>query len=170
MSKSVDELAEFLLYFDGFSRAESVCHALVDRSFGVVLGELEDNPGTSLTNALENACAVVATRFFDRRTGFQVFEWLPTDPVTREPGMFRIKWHADGFRLPEWERAVELPAAVSQAKDRILKYSPYDSRQIAASPAVTSLKVENAHEMLDALRSGLAPITPSQDRAPRRRR
>ena len=77
---------EYLIRFPSFSNERSVCHLFLANE-GIVLGELEDNKGTSVTNALEIVCAGIADAFFEGKTDFAVFEWLPHDVFTAEGQM-----------------------------------------------------------------------------------
>lgn len=161
-------LPEFVLHFDGFAASQSWCHLLLDERQGVVLGELDDNPGTSLTNALELACAVIADRYFDRRTDFMIFEWLPHDLRTREPRLFEIKWHAPGFRLPEWTGPTDLPPFASHAEEQILRYQPYTAA-VLHRHHIRDLLLPNSKETLAEIQKDLPPAPPLPDRPPQRR-
>ncbi|UTI63914.1 hypothetical protein NBH00_21545 [Paraconexibacter antarcticus] len=121
---------EFILRFHGFASTLSTCHAMVAPGLGVVLGELDDNEGTSLTNALELACAAVAFRDFGGRSDFEVFEWLPSDPVNRRSSMLKIEWRAPGIRMPLWVDSSDPPAYVRQALSRIRNVVPYTARAL----------------------------------------
>ena len=120
---------EHLLCFTGFTDRLSVCHLFVSQR-GIVLGELEDNKGTSVTNALELVCAGVAARFFDGSVDFEVFEWLPKNVLIETGRMLEIKWHAAGLRLPEWRPVLKLPAYAQAAESEIRKLDPYTSRTL----------------------------------------
>jgi hypothetical protein len=163
----VTDLQEQVLIFDGFAAEQSWCHLVLAQNRGVVLGELDDNPGTSLTNALELACAAVAVHFFNGRTDCPIFEWLPQDLRTRAPKMLEIKWHAGGFRLPEWVPPRKPPPFVRRAEDRIQTYVPYTAATLRAHK-IGTVSFENAQEDLQELRKGLPPEPILPDRPPRR--
>jgi DNA-binding CsgD family transcriptional regulator len=156
---------QYLLRFPGFSKRKSVCHLFVADD-GVVLGEVEDNKGTSVTNALELVCAGVADRFFEGRTDFAVYEWLPRDVFTSEGRMLEIKWHASGLRLPEWICVLRLPRFAEEAETHIRQCEPYTSR-VVSKVAVARIDLDGAHESLQRIRRDLPPLPPSPDHQPR---
>lgn len=162
-------LTEYIMLFDGFSGRPSVCHLLLAPAEGVVLGELDDNPGTSLTNALELACAAVADEFFDRSTTFPVFEWIPHDLPTYQPDMLRIVWHASGFRLPEWTAPEDPPGFVIEAEDLIRATQPYNAEALKARD-VPVIDLTGRAGVLTDLHRNLPPAPRLPDSPPRRRR
>jgi hypothetical protein len=152
----MNELREYVMLFDGFAGRPSSCHLLLAPGEGVVLGELDDNEGTSLTNALEFACAAVADEFFMRTTRFPIFEWIPHDLPTHRPDMLEIYWHASGFRLPEWRTPQGPPGFVAQAEKLIRATQPYTS-QALADRRVAMIDLTGRAFVLDEIRRGLPP-------------
>ena len=158
---------EYLLCFGGFSGRPSYCHLFVARE-GVVLGELKDNKGTSVTNALELVCAGIAVRFFDGSSKFEVFEWLPEDAFTEQGRMLEIRWHAQGLRLPEWRPVLKLPPYAEAAESKIRQQAPYTRRALSRR-GIELIALDNAHAALEAIRRELPPLPPTPDRPPRPR-
>jgi hypothetical protein len=72
-------MSECILVFPGFARAPSWCHVVIgtDNRGGtaVLLGELDDNPGTTVTNALENAAESVSRQLLDGDRSFKLYEY-----------------------------------------------------------------------------------------------
>jgi hypothetical protein len=161
-------LEEYRMLFDGFSGRSSSCHLLLAPAEGVVLGELDDNPGTSLTNALELACAAVSDEFFDRTTDFPIFEWIPHDLPTDRPNMLEIFWHAQGFRLPEWKTPTRAPWFVSEAEKRIHATRPYTQSGLSERQ-VACVDLTGRAEVLTELHQNLPPAPRLPDSPPRRR-
>lgn len=118
-----------------FERHGQLCAAHVrvfeaERELPVVIaGQLDDNAGTSVTNAIEEIAAIAADRYFDGATDFELFEFYPaplgpTQPARRgaydevkfatklppatpswEPMPSRsLEWKL-GRMLPEWTAA-----------------------------------------------------------------
>jgi hypothetical protein len=162
-------LTEHIMLFDGFSGRPSACHLLLAPAEGVVLGELDDNTGTSLTNALEFACAAVADEFFDRSTTFPVFEWIPHDLPTYQPDMLMIVWRASGFRLPEWRAPEDPPQFVLEAEALIRATQPYTAETLKARD-VPVIDLTGRAGVLTDLHRNLPPAPRLPDSPPRRRR
>lgn len=156
---------EYLLRFPGFSNRTSVCHLFLAGD-GIVLGELEDNKGTSVTNALEIVCAGIVDTFFDGKTDFAVFEWIPHDVFTAEGRMLEIKWHASGFRMPEWLSVLRLPPYAEEAESAIRAYRSYTYSAIRKRPIE---EVDLDREPLRRIRRALPPLPDVPDRPPRPR-
>jgi hypothetical protein len=128
-------IEQYLLLFPGNSNLESQCHVLVDREERwAVAGQLDDNPGTSVTNALERVAQAIAERWFDDMSDFSLFEYTMHDPVDRVPALYEIRWHGGTFRMPEWTRSDR----ANRLLDVISPYipDPYTSRDLRGAETV----------------------------------
>jgi hypothetical protein len=158
------DLEEYVLSFDGFAARTSTTHLVIDRDGYVAFGELADNPGTSVTNALELACASVAKHFFSGSPKFEVFEWFPHDLRTQGPALYAIAWHADGFRLPEWVAPADT-CLVRALRKRVDMPGPYTADALHKR-GIPDLRVTGAREELARLRERLPPTPVLPDRRP----
>jgi hypothetical protein len=100
-------IEEFLLVYEGFGSSTGVSHVV--RSMNgrprVLVGDPEDNPGTSVTNALERVAATVSEYLLDGRTDFDLYEFVPQGPLGDGPTFFRIDWKGGKpFSMPTWHR------------------------------------------------------------------
>ena len=100
-------MSEHILIFRGFARASSLCHVVVasdDRDRAVLLGELDDNPGTTVTNALESAAESVAQMLLGGDHDFSLYEYVPKGLPSLEPTFYRIEWNGQPgrFSMPTW--------------------------------------------------------------------
>ncbi len=72
---------EYVLVFRGFARKASRCHVVVsngaDGSPRVLVGELDDNPGTTVTNAVEEVARGIRRKLVKGRGGFDLYEYVP---------------------------------------------------------------------------------------------
>ncbi len=165
MSTSMPELtSQYLLRFPGFSQRTSVCHLFLANR-GVVLGELEDNEGTSVTNALEIVCAGIAEEFFAGSTDFAVYQWLPRDVFTTEGRMLEIHWHAPGFRLPEWCPVIKLPDYAREAESQIRRIHPY-TYEFLRKQAIEGVELDRAQQALQRIRTTVPALASASDRPP----
>lgn len=77
---------ELLLPYQGLNDFDGLCHIRVYEQPGqlpvVIAGELDDNPGTSITNAIEMVAAAVQRSEFSNGREFQLVEHYP-DTINR---------------------------------------------------------------------------------------
>jgi hypothetical protein len=101
-------MSEHILVFRGFARASSWCHVVVgtDRQGrrAVLVGELDDNPGTTATNAIEQVAEAVTSRLLGGDREFELYEYVPKGLPDLAPTFYRIEWkgRAGQFSSPEW--------------------------------------------------------------------
>jgi hypothetical protein len=138
-------ITEHLLTFPGNDRLRSLCHIIVDtRRRWAIAGEIDDNPGTSVTNAIERIHSLVSSHWFKGDTKFLLFEYTQRDPITHAPAIYEIRWHGPTFTMPEWKRSERADQLLEEVGSRLPE--PYVSAslkdaepvaigQIAAEPA-----------------------------------
>src|SRR3954469_9286567 len=96
-------LEEFLLDYVGAPGSTGRCHVVVDRANrDALVGELDDNPGTSVNNALERVADAVSRLFFSGTSEFTLYQYSPSSPTAGGPATFRIEGRGGRFRMPEW--------------------------------------------------------------------
>ncbi len=82
----MDKTRELLLRYQGKNGFDGVCHVRVYEQPGqlptVIAGALEDNPGTSITNAIEMVAAAVQRSQFPEGREFKLIEHCP-DTIDR---------------------------------------------------------------------------------------
>lgn len=82
----MDKTRELLLRYQGKNGFDGVCHVRVYEQPGqlptVIAGALEDNPGTSITNAIEMVAAAVQRSQFPEGREFNLIEHYP-DTIDR---------------------------------------------------------------------------------------
>jgi len=100
---------EYVLVFRGFARRPSWCHVVVsDATNGdrhVLVGELDDNPGTTVTNAIEEVAHGIRRKIVKGKRNFDLYEYVPVGLPELKPTFYRIKWNgAPGrFAMPTWD-------------------------------------------------------------------
>ena len=69
----------------------------------MLLGELDDNPSTSLTNGIEAAAKAVSDVLLQGDTKFRLYEYVPRGLPSGGPTFYVISWRGGRtFRWPEW--------------------------------------------------------------------
>lgn len=105
-------MSQFILVFRGFGRSPSWCHVVVasdtSGAKGVLVGELDDNPGTTVTNALEEVAESVRRELLDGDPNFDLYEYVPMGMPELRPTFYKIEWRGEPghFSMPTWH-AVE---------------------------------------------------------------
>ena len=101
-------MSQYLLIFRGFARSPAWCHVLVahdDRGKKAVLvGELEDNPGTSVINATEQVAEAISQRLLQGGRDFVLYEYITKGLPELKPTFYRIDWKGQPglFSMPTW--------------------------------------------------------------------
>jgi len=100
-------MSESILVIPGFARAPVRCHVVIatgQQGRAVLVGELEDNPGTSVTNALEFVAESVARGLLEDDRNFAFYEYVPKGLPKLLPTFYRIEWRGEPgqFSMPEW--------------------------------------------------------------------
>jgi hypothetical protein len=100
-------MTEYLLTYAGFSKTPGICHVIAaDESTDVLVGNLDDNPGTSVINATEEIGWALSRLLFDDAdpTAFRMFEYDPRGVPSLEPTTSRVQWNGEPgtFAMPTW--------------------------------------------------------------------
>jgi hypothetical protein len=102
---------EFLLLYRGFAQTTGWCHVVVgDGEIPVALvGQLEDNPGTSVTNAIEEIASILGKNVFGGAgpSGFVLYEFQIRRLGDIRAAFLRIGWEGQprSFSEPTWTPA-----------------------------------------------------------------
>jgi hypothetical protein len=102
-------MSQCILVFRGFGRAPSLCHVVVahnDRGDKAVLvGELDDNPGTTVTNAIEQVAENIRHDLLNGDYNFELYEYVPRGLPELKPTFYRIVWkgRSGQYSMPEWQ-------------------------------------------------------------------
>jgi len=72
----------------------------------VLVGELDDNPGTSVTNAIEEVAESIKREFLGGDSRFALYQYVPKDAPTLGPTFYRIEWMGQPgrFAMPVWHK------------------------------------------------------------------
>jgi hypothetical protein len=103
-------MTEYLLVYTGFARTPGWCHVIVaDNGHPTVLvGDLDDNPGTSVINATEEVAVAISQKLFNGAgpNDFTMFEYYTKGIPDHAPTFFRIEWEGEPgrFSMPTWTR------------------------------------------------------------------
>jgi len=101
-------MSQYILIFRGFARSPAWCHVIVahdDRAKKAVLvGELDDNPGTSVINATEQVAEAISRRLLQGCRDFELYQYIPKGLPDLEPTFYRIDWRGQPglFSMPTW--------------------------------------------------------------------
>ncbi len=102
-------MTEYILVYPGFARSPGWCHVIASRDAGtrsVLVGDLADNPGTSVINATEQIAALISERLFDGAAPpeFEMFEYEPRSSRDLQSTFLRVDWNGDPgtFSMPTW--------------------------------------------------------------------
>jgi len=100
---------EYILLYPGFARTPGWCHVIVagnGHPSAVLVGDLDDNPGTSVVNATEQIATAISERLFDGASpdDFAMFEYYTGGESDTEPTFLRVEWEGEPghFSMPAW--------------------------------------------------------------------
>jgi hypothetical protein len=142
-------MSQFILVFRGLGRSPSWCHVVVASdergAKAVLVGELDDNPGTTVTNALEEVAESIRRELLDGDPHFELYEYVPKGLPKLQPTFYKIEWRGQPghFSMPDWQvvepdsdpwlrrirEVVKEKAYTSQALIAERKLKVIDSRQ-----------------------------------------
>jgi len=95
---------QYILIYRGFGRSPGWCHVVIaEDESAVLVGELDDNPGTTVTNALEQVAESINSRLLKHQADIELYEYVPKGLPELEPTFYRIAWRGGHrFSMPEW--------------------------------------------------------------------
>ncbi len=99
-------IREYLLQYRGFGAEPGICHVVVAQDDGpatVLVGAPNENPGTSVTNALEEVSGEISTLILGGERDFRLYQYEPEGLPHRKPTFYRITWTPKAFRMPQWK-------------------------------------------------------------------
>ena len=117
---------QVILEYGGFSQSHGRCHVVFDpESFRVLVGEPLDNPGTSVTNAIEEIAFSLKTSLdLDVLRG-QLYQYAPWDAMVRGERTLLVEFRGDAWSMPAWTDADETDEFVAAALADVHAIQPY---------------------------------------------
>lgn len=102
---------DLIIHYKGFWSCDSKCGMKIIRDdregqVTVSLTELPDNPGTSVTNMIEQLATMVYIKFL-KDTPIERITWIEHYPKTSSGEIFDkviMDWDGQKFSNPRWER------------------------------------------------------------------
>jgi len=142
------KIEEYLLAYPGFSAEPGICHLIVagDAPGGpaVLIGDLEGNPGTSPTNALERVASAIAQRLFDGQLAFRLYQYEPEGLPDRSPTFYSIAWQgAHPGSMPTWNPINPASDAFLARAMYTVQREPYTLRALAGRPVIDATESAN---------------------------
>jgi hypothetical protein len=129
---------QYLLSYDAFVVRPGVCHVIVNAALEppkVLVGELDDNPSTSATNAIETVANAISHYLLARRKDFELFQYVPRDLPNQKPAFYRIEWKGGRpFRWPIWNAIDPKEDDWLLGVQRYVRDDGYTSDSINAEP------------------------------------
>ena len=141
---------EYILIFRGFGRSPSWCHAVVDeQGKKVLVGELDDNPGTTVTNAVEEVAEGISRKLLSGDGDFELYEYVPKGLPKLEPTFYRIVWQGQPGRFsePAWE--IVDPTTdewLQDAQDSVMSHD-YTSKVLGADRELTAVDAREPEDL-----------------------
>lgn len=133
-------LQEYLLAYPGFSAEPGVCHVVVasDAPDGpaVLVGALEDNPGTSPTNALERVTCAIAQHLFEDQCDFRLYQYEPQGLPDLKPTFYVISWNGESRSTPTWEQIDPADDEFLKEAQHSVKVDPYTMGALAGRTVI----------------------------------
>lgn len=153
-------LEQCVLEYEGFSATRGRCHVILDRDAShVLVGDPRDNPGTSVTNAIEQV-AFDLTRALALDVSEGLYEYVPWDVRRRREWIAAVEFAGDAWSLPVWtdaDRSIPFVAAAFEAVRRIQPYSLTNMADLQVLNRVFRLRIE-ASPMLDDVIAALGTV------------
>ncbi len=146
-AKGVVVLEEQILEYGGYSAARGRCHVIVTRAEQrALVGDPQDNPGTSVTNAIEQiAFDLQRTAGVDVMEG-ELFQYVPWDVRLRRPLVTRVEFRGDAWSMPVCTPIEEHDGFVRGALSIVHRYQPYalsEMRGVKIINRITRLRIES---------------------------
>ena len=141
-------MTEYILIYSGFARTPAWCHVVVadnGQPGTVLVGDLDDNPGTSVINATEEVAVAISQKLFNGAgpDDFTMFEYYAKGLPDPAPTFFRIEWEGEPgqFSMPTWTR-------VDPSEESGLR--SISDRVLAEGYTFDALTAERDLELIDA--------------------
>jgi len=173
----MDLTCELLLPYQGLNGFDGLCHIRVYEQPGrlpvVIAGGLDDNPGTSITNAIEMLATTVKRSLFSDGREFHLIEHYGDGIDGRPAPTYSLihfshrplQEHPDerdniegDFRHPYWEPIEDIEHLVGCA---LATWTPgtYTARAVAGQQGeqLRSELVENAHRIREEILTAIGP-------------
>lgn len=126
-------LDQYVLVYPGFSLSRGRCHLVVDRESSTVLvGDPRDNPGTSVTNAIEHVAAGIQDALGVDVTKGQLYQYQPWDPLLRRERTFLVEFRGEGLTMPLWGEVPQGEPFVEEGLKLVHALWPYELDQMHA--------------------------------------
>lgn len=132
-------LEQYVLEYGGFSATRARCHVILDRETSdVLVGDPRDNPGTSVTNAIEQV-AFDVTHALSVSVSGGLYEYASWDIRRRRAWIARVEFHGDACSLPVWTDADRSEPFVAAAVAEIEQIQPYTLTRMGDLPVVNQV-------------------------------
>lgn len=131
---------QVVLEYGGFSLARGRCHVVFDpeRSHALV-GEPLDNPGTAVTNAIEEVAFSLKTSLGIDVSMGQLFQYTPWDAEIRRERTLLVKFHGDMWSMPVWTDPDATDAFLVSALAEVHAIKPYTLTKMSNLTLVLSI-------------------------------
>jgi hypothetical protein len=117
---------QVVLEYGGFSLARGRCHVVFDLEHSQALvGEPLDNPGTAVTNAIEEVAFSLKTSLGLDVSAGQLFQYAPWDLEVRRERTVLVKFHGDAWSMPVWTDATDADPFLIEALAEVHAIKPY---------------------------------------------
>jgi hypothetical protein len=119
-------LEQYVLEYGGFSSSRGRCHVVVERdSSSAMVGNPGDNPGTSVTNAIEQVAYELSRTLDVDVTKGRLYEYQPWEPAFRRERTLVVEFRGDAWSMPVWTDASRNDPFVKGALELVHKFEPY---------------------------------------------
>jgi hypothetical protein len=122
----------------GFARSPIWCHvAIATDDLGantVLVGELDDNPGTTAGNAIEEVAVCITRDLLGGDPDFVFYEYVPVGLPSLKPTFYRVEWTGQPghFSMPDWHIVEpDSDAGLRELRDLVIE-SGYTSKVLMA--------------------------------------
>jgi len=146
-------LEQFVMEYRGFSARRGRCHVLLDRELASVLvGDPSDNPGTSVTNAIERVAYEVCEWFGVNAYEEALYQYVPWEPRFRRELTSQVEFEKDAWAMPTWTEADQAGEFLSEALDVVRAIQPYqltEMTQLEVVNGLVRLRIEAGFDKYD---------------------
>ena len=146
-------MSQHILVYRGFARDPGWCHVIVGRDVrtgkkAVLVGELDDNPGTTVANALAEVAQAIKHYVLNDDADFELYLYSSEGLPDLEPTFYRIEWNGQqgAFSVPIWHVVDPRADAWLRALRDQVRETGYTSQALIAE---RHLEVIDSRERLD---------------------